>query len=445
MINAEEQIKPGVFQVSIKHKTKAKSIAAVSSIIIVMLYLTMLVDFTNGMIPGLHIGEIFRMLLLALCSLYIYRFGRKEKVIYTLILLYLLMNVAVSSIYFKVGWSTNLSMALKSCILYAIYFALTTMYKQGRIHRTDIDKIVKYNLYYAPGIFIASYLLGIGNSSYRYSGVNLGFKSGFLSLNSVNVALIVLYIFAVDRFFRMKTKKWAFFSIYVMIPMAMLGTKTGYAIIVAIPLLYILLGIRKKRTWVILITGVIVLTVFGRSIMNRLLPMFQGIIDRQRLMFSQRSLWTFLTSTRNIRVHNVLTYYFANTNPLSVIFGTGYYWIHNIAAGMEISTTAVIPLEMDWADLLVTYGIIGLTFSYLFVGKRILSMRSQRKIRESGTIYFWSSLILLLYGSVAGHLFFEAISSTFFAVSLAGLYVSCHEKKRFKINSKSGEYYIDII
>ena len=95
----------------------------------------------------------------------------------------------------------------------------------------------------------------------------------------------------------------------------------------------------------------------------------------------------------------------------------------------------VRPIEMDWADLFVTYGIVGFLFSYLFVGSKLISMRSQRKMKECGTPYYWATLILLIYGTFAGHLFFEAISSTFFGIVLAGLYISSREKKLMRVSS----------
>ena len=396
----------------------------IKDILIWMLSLTMLVDFANGLLPGLHIGELFRVMLLMVCTALILKRGRKEKNYYLLLHAFLIFNVVFSSLVHGGGLVTNISMALKTCIFFAVYFSLIILNKRRKIKLDDIDQILLRNLYYAPALFIASYVFGIGRSSYSFGGQNLGFKSVFLSLNSVNVVLLILYINCIDNVFEKKQKKWAFFALYVAVPMAMLGTKTGYAMIAAIPFLFLLLRIKKKRTWEILFVEVMLIAVFARPFIQFILPRFQGIIDRQRTLYQSRSFWTYLTSTRNLRVHNIMRYFFVHANPMEYIFGSGYYWIHNVAAGLEISSGNVIPIEMDWADLLVTYGFTGMIATYMFVIKRIIVNKKARKTKGGGSGYFWNSLILLLYGTFAGHLFFEAISSTFYAITIAGLVIS---------------------
>lgn len=400
----------------------------VKDIVFLMLSLTILIDFLNGILAGMHLGEAFRIILLLVCSCYILKYGRKEKSTYLTVAFFLIFNVFFSSIVFGDGLMTNIRMALKYSIFFAVFLTLMSMHRRCIIGIADIDKVIRVNIYYAPALFIFSYILEIGQSSYNFADQNLGFKSGFLSLNSVNIALIALYIFCINKLFNSDEKKWFLLSLYVAVPMAMLGTKTGYAIIVAVPVLFLLLGIKKKRTWRILMLATIGSLILAKPFRSRVLPLFQGIIARQKLLYSQRSLWTYLTSTRNIRVSNVLGYYFTRSNPLTIFFGSGYYWIHNIAARLEMTTSSVIPLEMDWADLLVTYGLIGFIFTYYFVLKRIIKAGNIRKI-AGGTAYFWTSVILLLYGTFAGHLFFEAISSTFYGIALAGMCIASSQEK----------------
>ena len=337
-----------------------------------------------------------------------------------LLLIFLAINVLFSSVFYSEGFTTNISMSLKYSILFVVFLSLMCLYKRHQLSIQDIEDIIKNNLYYGPLLLIGSSALGLGRSSYTFGGQDLGSKGVFLSLNSVNIALITLYIFCLDKIFKTKNKKWVFLSIYVAIPMAMLGTKTSYIMIAIIPILYFFISIKRRRTWQILLITLLVVLVLARPFYQRIIPLFQGVIDRQKLLYSQRDFWTYLTSTRNIRVKNVISYYLKHSTPISLLFGGGYYWIHHIAATMELTTSAVIPIEMDWADIFVTYGIIGLIFSYVFILSKIIKARKMRHIND-GSAYFWSAVIILLYGTFAGHLLFEAISATFYGVILAGL------------------------
>ena len=95
-------------------------------------------------------------------------------------------------------------------------------------------------------LFIVTRILNIGNVSYEYNQV--GFKSVFLSLNSVNIALILLYTYSVFRIFDSKHPwRWGAATVYVAIPMLMLGTKTSIAIILVVPVLCTFLHLRTRK------------------------------------------------------------------------------------------------------------------------------------------------------------------------------------------------------
>ncbi len=397
---------------------------SIPDVFMAMLSMTMLVDFMNGVLPEFHIGEAFRVILLFISSLYIIKYGKRVRGFYFGILVFLFGNLVISFLLHSDGLRTNIGMALKSCIIFAVFFCLITLNMRRRINLSDIERVLKNILYSTPMLYIISYLTNTGRTSYSFGGQALGYKGGFLSLNTVNIALIVLYIFCIDKVFKTREKKWTLFSLYSAFIMLILGTKTAYVIIIAIPGLYILLGITKRKTIKIIAAIVVMILASMWPFIKYVYPMLRGVINRQLFLFEQRSFWTYLTSTRNERIRAMLPYYFKNASPISIITGNGYYWLHNIASGNTSTSGATIPLEMDWADLFVSYGIIGLLFPYCFIIKKIVKNWKARKIKAEGTMYFWTSVLLLLYGSFAGHLFFEALSSTFYGIILAGLCIS---------------------
>ena len=66
---------------SVKFKMRSHGKILYRDLLKGMLSMTMLIDFANGLFSSLHIGEIFRVLLLGICGVYILRlrYGKKEK------------------------------------------------------------------------------------------------------------------------------------------------------------------------------------------------------------------------------------------------------------------------------------------------------------------------------------------------------------------------------
>ena len=134
----------------------------------------------------------------------------------------------------------------------------------------------------------------------------------------------------------------------------------------------------------------------------------------------KRDFWTFLFSTRNVRLVAVIKEYFETFSILDIVTGRGYFNLHHFVAQYLNTSDMVLPIEMDFFDVFFSYGVPGLLFTYVYAIKAILHAREKRKVaRIQG--YYWSSVIILIYGVLAGHLFQEAISSTFYALSIAGL------------------------
>lgn len=406
---------------------RRKFILSYSNILYYMLSLTMMIDFMNGIFKGLHIGQIFRVLLIAICAISIIKYNSQKAKIFLLIILFLIINITISIIKVPAAINTDISIGIKSILFYTIACSLIVLHQKGNFSFDMINKIIKNNLLYAPAMFIFSYVFGLGNASYTFNKSALGFKSYFLSLNSVNIALLFLYIYATSKIFAERKKlKWIIACLYVAIPMLMLGTKTSLAMIIFVPIFFTFLNIKKSKTWY-LITGIALIGVICIPILvNKILPLFEAVISRQKFLFSQRDLMTYIFSTRNTRVSNVLEYFFSQCSLLDLTIGRGYYDIHHYVAILENMTNDAIPLEMDWADILVTYGPIGYLYTYVFSIRILVKSRYINKDSE-GMPFFWAGVILLFYGTLAGHLFLEAISSTFYAIVIAGCFIKANK------------------
>lgn len=388
-----------------------------------LLAATLLIDYLNGMLIGWHIGEFFRILLIVLCFSILYK-DRTKLIKCLFIYLFLVFNIICSIVVWNhdiMAFIYDMSMAFKVSLVFLLTTTLVLLFKQKRIGINFIDDILKINLMYGPGLFIVTRALGVGRGSYLWNDSFLGFKSLFLSLNSINIALIVLYIFAVSHMYTDKNPlRWGIYSVYVIFPLLMLGTKTGLVMIIAVPLILFYINAKQKRTWIIcasvLITLLFLLPLVGDVVYKNL----SAIIERQDYLFEQRDVVTYIFSTRNLRLIRSLEYYWETLSVLDFFPGRGYYAFHSIIGQWE--GAKVIPIEMDWADIFTSYGIVGFLFTYvyslciLFRKKVIMQVRIIQ-------VYFLSSLFVFLFGTFGGHLYFEAISSTFFSLVCSGIVI----------------------
>lgn len=397
---------------------------------------TILIDFINGSFRGGHIGEIVRTVLLIYCGSIIFSSSKKEVYKFTSILIFLFINIAFSLLHdsAKGSFRTDLSMGLKTIIFYTISSSVLILYRKGKFQKETIDKIININLIYTPILFALSRFTGGGNAGYDWIGEAVGTKSEFLSLNSINSAMMFIYMYCVYHIFSKKKKIWAFGAIYIAIPMLMLGTKTSILIVVAIPVFFALLRIKKRSTVkkVIIITVIlaIVLPIMWPYIMNKM----SGILARQTYLFRNRSFWSYLTSTRSDRVAVVWDHYVKHFNLLDIFPGKGYHYTHHIVSRLMGYTSDVIPIEMDWMDILTAYGVWGFMYTYIYAIKPLVRSRKTQRTDDQ-KMFFWITVIMIVYGTFAGHVFTEAISSTFLAIGFCGYNMSVKEAE---IDKNSG-------
>lgn len=395
----------------------------ISSLLYWMLSLTIFADFLNGLLPKLNIGTIYRFVLMVLCLITIIRFSAKLSKVVLPILFYLCLNTLISAFRHGsiAGISYDLKMMMRVMTSINITFAVLALYRKGWFTSEMVKKAIENNLWYTPMLFIVTRILNIGNVSYEYNQV--GFKSVFLSLNSVNIALILLYTYSVFRIFDSKHPwRWGAATVYVAIPMLMLGTKTSIAIILVVPVLCTFLHLRTRKGRRICLALVGVVAVASVIWLDSLLKALGGVLARQSYLFQNRDLASYIFSGRNWMLETATEYYFKMSSPLEYLFGQGYYYSHNQLAIMSsyLTTAEVRPIEMDWADLLLAYGPLSLLFTYAYGIQLLYRCRKNWRNRLVQP-YYIATIILLGFSALAGHVYTEAISSTFLAFAMCGM------------------------
>lgn len=403
---------------------------ALDQVLFWMLSLTILLDYVNGIVPALKLGIIFRVILLGVCLLILLKNDIAKFKLTMVIYAYLILGSIVSFFRHRsfYGIYYDFSMLLKTTSCLVILMTLICLYHKGIYTKQIVEKVLLYNTIYMPLLFAVAKILDIGTAS--YVGVSVGFRGTFLSLNSINTAMVVIYVYTVFKFVHTMKPIWMVAMIYTAVPMLLLGTKTGMLVVAVAPVLSIILNLdNKKGRKMALALGVIVLIggiVFGGFIMEAM----NDIIARQVYLFQNRDFFSYLFSGRNWMLEIAYEYYADNMNLFEKIFGQGYFLPHHELSKITgyLATANVRPIEMDWADLIIGYGVWGLLFTYLPI--LYLLVKTFKKFRNpENQNYYCSILLLIAFGSLAGHVFTEAISSTFLAIAAAGLYMNSDLKQ----------------
>jgi len=381
-----------------------------------ILSLTILADYANGFFIGKHIGECVRTLLIIICLLIIIKYRKRKYIIMTIILfIYIFLNVSISYTENKASLRTNISTGLKLLLYQLIICAILSAKEKFSTQR--IENIFLNNLLYTPLLFYISLFIGSGKSSYNWYGIELGNKSYFISLNSINIVLCSFYIYIIYKLLYSNHRTlWAFMLMYVMVPMILLGTKTSVIVIFSIPVFYILFYIKNKKQALLFFISLVVLIV-GFSFLSKYIgSAISAIIERQLYLLKSRDLITYFFSTRNERLSYSLNEFINSLDVIDLVPGRGYYSFHSEIAkyyGFEI-----MPIEMDWIDILSSYGIFGLILDYSMCLNIMIKRINTRKDLKCISPFLLSSIIMFAFGNLAGHVFLEAMPSTIFAIVL---------------------------
>lgn len=392
---------------------------------------TILLDFLNGVFSEFPIGEMSRILIMIVLIIIILRCQTKQLSYIIVMIIYLSLNVMIA--YLKsnnlFGLVFDSKMLLKAIYFVIIYKAFKAVYNSRKLKKNIVEKIILNNLYYTPMLFVLSNILEVGK--YSYESNSLGFKGAFLSLNSINIAMIILFIFSMNKLLEEKNKiKWLILNVYIILPMVLLGTKSSLIFLVFTIFMYVILNIKKMKTLIIVVWGMIFL-IIGIILFIRLdisMGYFEQLLERQKYLFQNRDLITYLLSGRNW----LLDIGFQNfSNDLSLgklLFGEGYFTSHNnIAISFFMELNDVRPVELDIMDILFAYGCVGITFTYGYYFKGSFPTYKNAFKRQVQP-YFLSLLTLLIFSLFGGHVFLEAISSTFLGLCLIGGKIQCLEE-----------------
>lgn len=410
-----------------------------SKVIYLLLIMTLIIDGINGFmlhVLGMQmsiIGIIYRLIILCY-FMYIYISQNLKNLIRsTFIILYFAINISLA--YFLYNNSVNAIIfdfieCTRIMLSISIALGLITAIKYKYISRDILKKFMFSSVKIMCYIYCLSIILGLGRSTYG----DAGYKAIFNSTNGINITLIILFIFQIEKITKSKVLMDKVYLIIIGIALILLGTKSSIIFILFYAIMKILLEnkILKLLKFIVgLLVAIVVVTILINNIFT---DQFQEILNRQQYMFmrSDNSILTFLFSGRNELLKSAYINFRDNISLNRLIFGIGSYY-NQFSIG-EMTVYTFKSIEMDLFDIFFSNGIIGVLLTYgmsisIFI-KNFKKLKIKRYYSE-----IISYLSIIIFSITGGHVFTDAMASTFLGVIIALCYISKIDEKEELINN----------
>lgn len=402
-----------------------------TKIFIVLFSIFPIIDTLNGFVLSaginLPIGVFYRLICVAFLVFQILKKGFTSNVYTILTCMFLFSGIITllvqtivlqneSSAFFY-DLTNMVKFFLWVLIPYYVYQRAAQL-KEGQYEKIFLTISVLFTL----GLLIP-YILGIGNQT--YAGSDAGYKAFFFANNDTTIGFIVSTTYTGWYLFE-KMKQMKFLSLVAicllylgnLLGLLLLGTKTGIISGVLITLILIIRFFffqRRVGAGVKLITGILTLFIVsivyikGRFFIGSVISELTGRLSYFYGLYNNDIL-RFLTSSRSNFLEVAFSYYTETGNFLLRLLGFGFYTrVAEWKGGYLV--------EMDFVDILFSLGIIGLFVTVMLLLYLLIKACKKR------TIYSILFIILILYGAIAGHVLFSALSSTLFGLVCGGLFI----------------------
>jgi hypothetical protein len=408
---------------------KKKFISNYEIIMYYFLSCTFLIEFINGITVDennnkLSFGIIIRAIFLIFFLCIIFKYEFKKALMIFIIFFLFFINVVLSYYlnHFSVeGIIYDIKVLSKIMFFLSCIFAVNLLYKNKLFRLSTLKRTIYNNLYSIPVLMILSYFLGIGKSTYG----DAGFKGAFNQVNTINAALIVMFIFALEKFYVSKNKiLQLFFVITITVILILLGTKSSFFFVAFSLIMYIFYD-SKNITRKLLFVFIMIILIFPIKfiIIKFFYDQIQSVINRQRYFMSinQDSFITYLLSSRDKFFIAELQNFINDFSIRRIIIGIGKYY-EQIELARNINIYSFKGIEMDLFDIFFSYGVFGLIVTYFL--SIYLWIKNRNKIfKIDQRPYTISFICLIIFSILGGHIFVDSAGGTFLALMLSGMYM----------------------
>ena len=382
-----------------------------SRLLVKAFFFLAIVDTINGFFlnKGIAspIGIIFKaFILLVACKMLSSLPRFKGLLFFTCIYILLFLTIIILNTDSQIG--VTITHLLKFVNVVFIYYAAVVIFKSESISEKKIHAIFYLNsIVLLLNIYVG--LLGIGYYAYEN---NLGCKGFIYAHNEMSGMQAVLfgvsYYFIYDRY---ASKKMVLLLVncFLLVAALLVATKAGILLVllclILVPwvhmkngILYSFLRMSKKKL-IILFSIVCLISYYGYVLLD-----YSGAIGRWTYFFDKNGV-NAIYSSRDIFWEEEKTEWEEGNLGVKLF-------------GMGGSRT----VEMDQADTLLNYGIVGIIIVYSFYFSLVVKACRKRKINPYAYFVFGMDVFILAASCFAGHLLFSGLMGIPFALMNALIY-----------------------
>lgn len=400
-------------------------------------YISPVIDSITGYFMGITgednaISKIYRMTVFVILYIFYFMTSEIKKASYQVLLS--IYSVLLMFYYWIQGGILWVDSSYIIKLFYPIVLIAVSkiLYNKQQLGIIQINKIIDYYSLIYPLTIMSSALLGIGHSAYRGNIAN-GYMGLFSGGNEISVVLAILFMIDLHRLYTLKENKKIIVEVILLgFALLMTQTKTGYIIAASILILFVVKKIKespqKVHRNITLVIMIMVLLVIYIHIQH---DQIKIMIDRLIFKYHQlnNSFLNMLFSNRQNKIIPIMkeNYTFSVKGIQNILFGNGF-----CLQVLEKNNNTFGLVEMDLFDVLFQNGVIMLCIVIRFYWKIV-----KQGIKSKDIFILFVYIMALLYSALAGHVLYNPLSSTTFALLCIYVYAN-----RSPFLNKTRKYYI---
>lgn len=390
------------------------------------------VDMLNGILlkKGINlpmsIGQLYKLIILAFLF---FRFIFKPKLlVFSLGLTFLLflpsIYQAVKQLNAEFLFDDIIKISKYLAPLFSFLFFVDFIKRAEEPGIRKLIKLARFSYLVLAGNILLKYV-GLGSPMYEFGSI--GSKGFFYAGNEISALLVILSsIIAFNLWQNKKRVQYFLFWAFTLFIGLTISSKTG---VVGIALVFLLIPL--KRPSIKLSIGRLMFFLGAILIVIPLAfylswKFIQGTAFYIRLQYfsAKFDLWTFLLSNRNVFFYDAYKKFITEYSVIEKIFGVGQGQYELINNGSIV--------EVDFADILFAYGIIGLL--YFLIIMVFLLIQAMRFSKNNKYIFanfvLLMTLVLLAISSTAGHVFSSGMAAVFIGLLFSLMYYKRNVESR---------------
>jgi len=374
----------------------------------------------NAIILPITLGQIFKLIIIAVLFFRFFLFNFKLLVNSCLMLLLMLLPT-----FYQMFVQLDASFLFSDIVkvsryltpLFSFFFFKDFIVRQDPIELKKLFKLVWFS-YIVLVVNILIKYIGLGYPMYKAG--DIGSKGFFYAGNETSALLIILTSILAYKLFLTK-ERWKFyiFMVFSLFVGLSISSKTGVLgillILILIPLerptAEIKIGKLKKLILTLLVSIPLVVSGTWWAVKQ------SSVLDRLSYYWSKLDVLTFIFSHRNFFFADAYKVYIEKYSLTEKFIGVGQ-------TRYELLNSSKI-IEIDIADIFFAYGFVGLILFLFLFGILINQSWRFSKFKEYKytNFVFLMALILLAISSIAGHVFSSGMSAIFIGLLFSLMYL----------------------